>query len=417
MYRVRKWLLLPGILFLGSLLLLLRSLLKTPQPLVSLLPGDDHLYKWTRGQIFYKVYGNIAAPPLLLLHAPGIGASSYEMLPIMERLAPHYRLYAPDLLGSGLSDAPDIDYNADVFVTLCRDFLRDVVQQPATLFARGLSCQYALAVAAGSPELCSQLVLLSPSNGPINRAPIPLHIWLRGMISQSPLFGTFLYALLTPRIILHQIMQFQSTHKPVSNDDLNYAFAVAHQLGAQYAALAFVTRKLNLDVTLENPLQPTLLLWDAQPLINSVTLHYTSLPQVQEILLNATRSHTYESESQMVASAILQWQTTRHKEIPVAIGTKTTIQESAAPAPPSTTPPEAESSLTEAVENSQPADRKLDSVSSTSPSPRTVEAFCMKCKQKRTMRDPHKIVTKNGRNAIEGRCPVCEIKLFRFVAN
>ncbi len=64
---------------------------------------------------------------------PGIGASAYEMLPIMEGLAQHYRMYTPDLLGFGLSDAPDIDYTADIFVALCQDFLRDVVQQPATL--------------------------------------------------------------------------------------------------------------------------------------------------------------------------------------------------------------------------------------------------------------------------------------------
>jgi pimeloyl-ACP methyl ester carboxylesterase len=162
MYRVRNWLLLPGFLIVSSLLLLLRYVLKTPQPLASLLPGSDHLYKWTHGHIFYKVYGNSDAPPLLLLHAPGIGASAHEMLPIMEKLAPHYHIYAPDLLGYGLSDTPDIDYTAATFVALCSDFLRDVVQQPATLLGHGLSCEYTLAVAARSPELCTRLVLLSP---------------------------------------------------------------------------------------------------------------------------------------------------------------------------------------------------------------------------------------------------------------
>lgn len=44
------------------------------------------------------------------------------------------------------------------------------------------------------------------------------------------------------------------------------------------------------------------------------------------------------------------------------------------------------------------------------------EAYCMKCKKKRDMQNPQKIVTKNGRNALEGVCPVCGTRLFRFVS-
>jgi hypothetical protein len=183
------------------------------------------------------------------------------------------------------------------------------------------------------------------------------------MISRSPLLGTFLYALLTPRIILRQILQFQSDGKPVSNDDLNYAFAVAHQLGAQYAALAFVTGKLNLDVTLETPSQPALLLWNTSPSTSSHTQHYMNLPQVQTLFLSNVRYHVHESAPQNVVSAILEWQEAGRKEIAV-----------------------------------------------------TIEAFCVKCKQKRVMLNPQKIVTKNGRNAMEGRCPVCDTRLFRFVS-
>jgi hypothetical protein len=44
------------------------------------------------------------------------------------------------------------------------------------------------------------------------------------------------------------------------------------------------------------------------------------------------------------------------------------------------------------------------------------KAYCVKCREKREMQDEQKIVTKNGRNALEGTCPVCGTKLFRFVA-
>ncbi|GCF09048.1 DUF5679 domain-containing protein [Dictyobacter arantiisoli] len=44
------------------------------------------------------------------------------------------------------------------------------------------------------------------------------------------------------------------------------------------------------------------------------------------------------------------------------------------------------------------------------------EAYCVKCRIKRGMQNPKQIVTKNGRNAMEGVCPVCNTRLFRFVA-
>lgn len=45
-----------------------------------------------------------------------------------------------------------------------------------------------------------------------------------------------------------------------------------------------------------------------------------------------------------------------------------------------------------------------------------MEAYCVKCREKREMQNVHRIVTKNGRNAMEGICPVCGTRLFRFIA-
>jgi pimeloyl-ACP methyl ester carboxylesterase len=412
MHRVKKLLTLLGLVFLGGLLLVLRYILRTPQPLASLLPGSAHLYKWTHGHIFYKVHGSVDAPPLLLLHAPGIGASAHEMFPIMESLSQHYCVYAPDLLGFGLSDAPDIEYTADIFVALCQDFLRDVVQRPATLLAHGLSCNYALAVAARSPELCTHLVLLSP---PTLSGHFLHSSWLSRMISRSTLFGTFVYALLTPRIILRQMIGLPFNERAASSEDINYAFAAAHQLGAQYAALAFITGKLNLDVRLDTTSQPRLLLWHSAPRINSLTQHAMSLPHVQAIFLNDARYYIHESAPQNVVTTILRWQETIQKETSVTVGTKKSAGEHLTSIPshslPNTSPLESEHFSAEEVENSQPPDAKI--VAENIPD---IETYCVKCKQKRAMYNAHRIVTKNGRNALEGTCSICNTRLFRFVS-
>jgi DNA polymerase II large subunit len=44
-----------------------------------------------------------------------------------------------------------------------------------------------------------------------------------------------------------------------------------------------------------------------------------------------------------------------------------------------------------------------------------MEAYCVKCKTKRDMQNPERVVLKNGRPAMKGTCPVCGTKLLRFV--
>ena len=40
-------------------------------------------------------------------------------------------------------------------------------------------------------------------------------------------------------------------------------------------------------------------------------------------------------------------------------------------------------------------------------------AYCMKCQQKREIKDPKQVTLKNNSLAIQGTCPVCVAKIFR----
>ncbi len=42
------------------------------------------------------------------------------------------------------------------------------------------------------------------------------------------------------------------------------------------------------------------------------------------------------------------------------------------------------------------------------------EAYCVKCREKREMKDEKQVTMKNGRPALEGVCPECGTKLFRL---
>ena len=42
-------------------------------------------------------------------------------------------------------------------------------------------------------------------------------------------------------------------------------------------------------------------------------------------------------------------------------------------------------------------------------------SYCVKCKTAREIKDPHPIVMKNKRSAVQGVCPVCGTKMFRIL--
>jgi hypothetical protein len=41
-------------------------------------------------------------------------------------------------------------------------------------------------------------------------------------------------------------------------------------------------------------------------------------------------------------------------------------------------------------------------------------AYCMKCRKKREIRNPRRVMLKNRRPATQGICPVCGTKVFRI---
>jgi hypothetical protein len=42
------------------------------------------------------------------------------------------------------------------------------------------------------------------------------------------------------------------------------------------------------------------------------------------------------------------------------------------------------------------------------------EAYCVKCKAKREVKNPSNVTMKNGKPALTGICPVCGTKLYKI---
>jgi hypothetical protein len=46
-----------------------------------------------------------------------------------------------------------------------------------------------------------------------------------------------------------------------------------------------------------------------------------------------------------------------------------------------------------------------------------MEAYCVRCRQKRTMKNEKQVTLKNGRPATQGQCEVCNTNMFRIGAS
>lgn len=46
-----------------------------------------------------------------------------------------------------------------------------------------------------------------------------------------------------------------------------------------------------------------------------------------------------------------------------------------------------------------------------------VEAYCVKCKAKKEMKEPKEVTMKNGRKAMQGTCPACKTGMFKILGN
>ena len=46
-----------------------------------------------------------------------------------------------------------------------------------------------------------------------------------------------------------------------------------------------------------------------------------------------------------------------------------------------------------------------------------MEAYCVKCKAKKEIKDEQEVTMKNGRKALKGQCPDCGTGMYRILGN
>jgi len=236
----------------GAVVVATRHLLETPQPLESLLPGEGAIDRKHGGDIYYNVAGPVEAEPLVLLHDFYPGASNFEFRRIFGQLAERYRVYAPDWLGFGMSEHPNVAYTGEFYAGVLAGFLRDVVTQPAVVLAHGHAANIAVRAASDNPVLFDRLVLASPAVFAGLRSD-PTFPQTLVRTAQRLSLGLVPYALLATRPALRRIWSSRSAGEEgvrpeAAEEDVWHLYASAHQFGGQYASLALLTGELDLPM-------------------------------------------------------------------------------------------------------------------------------------------------------------------------
>jgi pimeloyl-ACP methyl ester carboxylesterase len=129
-----------------------------------------------------------SGPVLLLIH--GIGDSSDSWRPVLEELAEHHTVVAPDLLGHGRSEKPRADYTVAGYANGMRDLLSVLEIERATVVGHSLGGGVAAQFAYQFPERCERLVLVG--SGGVGRTVSPLLRFaaVPGAEALMPILGT-----------------------------------------------------------------------------------------------------------------------------------------------------------------------------------------------------------------------------------
>lgn len=220
-------------------------------PLPPAVSGERREFSGRAGNLSYYVAGQGA--PLLLIHSINAAASAYEVRPIYEHYREERRVYAVDLPGFGFSERSDRRYTPQLYTDAIIDMLdeieRDVGLQPVDAIALSLSSEFLARAASEQQNRFRTLTLVTPTGfgkgqtrygAPDSTLGIPL---VRDILA-FPLWGRPFFDLLNVRASQRFFLERTFGSPNIDEGLLEYDYLTAHQPGAEYAPLSFVSAML-----------------------------------------------------------------------------------------------------------------------------------------------------------------------------
>jgi pimeloyl-ACP methyl ester carboxylesterase len=247
-------------------------------PVADAIPAErESLYHKTTGRLNYYVDRTGSGRPLVLVHSVNAAASAYEMGPFFAQYRGQRPVYALDLPGFGFSERSERIYTPELFTQAIVTLLETQVKEPADVIALSLGSEFAARAALEHPELIHSLTLISPSglsrrptgaSGGMGRAGLgnAAHLLL-----SFPLWSRPIFDLIATRSSIEFFLS-KSFVGPIPPGFIAYAYAAAHQPGAEHAPLYFLSGKLFTQqvrsVIYERVRTPTLVVYDRDAYTN-----------------------------------------------------------------------------------------------------------------------------------------------------
>ncbi|GAB4443143.1 MAG: alpha/beta fold hydrolase [Anaerolineae bacterium] len=235
----------------GSWILYSRFFIDHEVPLPPALDAErDTITGATTGVLSYYADRQAAGRPLVLIHSINAAGCAYEIKPIFDHYQATRPVYALELPGFGFSERSDRVYSPALYKRAILDFLSAVVKEPADVVALSLSCEFAAMAAHEQPDRFRSLALISPSGftgqrqgRSSERASESGASDVLYRVFAFPLWAQAFYDLIATRRSINFFLS-QSFEGPVDQGLADYAYLTAHQPGARYAPLYFVSGKL-----------------------------------------------------------------------------------------------------------------------------------------------------------------------------
>jgi pimeloyl-ACP methyl ester carboxylesterase len=284
-----------------------------PGELEEQLPARPTMWKWRFGNVAVYENGDRSNPPMLLLHGHNAAASAGEWRHPFRLLADRYHIFAPDLLGYGLSSRPDIPYTPDLYIEFIEDILREVVQGPAVVVVSSLTSAYAVEAASSDPDWVTALVLVCPTGVKRLTEQSSSGVVVEKVLA-LPVVGEGAFHGIASRPSIRYFLENQAYYnKALVTDALvDRYYRTAHVRGAWHAPAAFVSGKLYHDAsdawrTLQ---QGILLVWGREATITPITDAAAFLalnPRAQLAEVSPAGILPHDEQPQQFANTVLNW--------------------------------------------------------------------------------------------------------------
>ena len=193
---------------------------------------DGQYYNWKYGNVFYTKAGS--GSPVLLIHDTDTTASSVEWNKIIHRLTKNHTVYTIDLLGCGRSDKPALEYTNYLYVQMLQAFMKDVIQEKATVIASNISASFVIMTNHIDDGLFEKIILINPASlKQLDMIPDEVSK-VKKTIIQLPFVGTFVYNMMNNMQHIDESFRTRYVTRPqlISSSIEDIYYEAAHKNGS-----------------------------------------------------------------------------------------------------------------------------------------------------------------------------------------